>query len=110
MHYLWIQERVANGDIRVTKVWGGINPADMLTKYIDSKLLTQHMSTFGIEYLDGRAAGAPAVACLTPSRSTAGPRAASVQCGLREPAEGAVATKRVRMMSPIATIFHYEPN
>ena len=65
VHYLWIQERVANGDIVVSKVWGGENPADTLTKYIDRKLLTKHMSTFGVEYLEGRAAGAPTVACLT---------------------------------------------
>ena len=69
VHFLWIQERVASGDIKVSKVWGGINPADLLTKYLDRKLITQHMSTFGVEYLDGRAAGAPSVACLTRART-----------------------------------------
>ncbi len=51
MHDLWI-ERVAIGDIRVSKVWGGDNPADALTKCLDreGKLLTKHMTALGVDY------------------------------------------------------------
>ena len=105
VHFLWVQERVACGDIRVSKVWGGINPADILTKYIDRKLLTQHMSTFGVEYLEGRAAGALAVACLTHAVATAG---SPISGEPRELPKRAVATKRVTM-SPIETVYRYTP-
>ena len=30
--YLWVQERVANKDLKLSKVWGHDNPADLLTK------------------------------------------------------------------------------
>ena len=29
VHYLWVQERVNNGDIVLRKVWGNDNPADL---------------------------------------------------------------------------------
>ena len=35
-HYLWVQERVQKGDILVSKVLGTNNPADLLTKFLDS--------------------------------------------------------------------------
>ena len=39
VHYLWVQERVGNGDIILKKVWGGENQADLLTKIIDHKTI-----------------------------------------------------------------------
>ena len=62
VHFLWVQERVRNGDLVVSKVWGGDNPADLLTKYLTRDKMNRCMITFNLEYMDGRSAIAPAVA------------------------------------------------
>ena len=62
VHYLWVQERVACGDITLKKIWGGENPADLLTKTLDRTRLLRCLSIFGVMYRDGRSALAPAVA------------------------------------------------
>ena len=40
---LWLQEKVALGEISVHKIHGSVNVADALTKYVDKTLLQQHM-------------------------------------------------------------------
>ena len=74
VHYLWVQERVNCGDIIVKKIWGGENPADLLTKTLDKTKLLKSLSVFGIKYMDGRADVAPtisdescAVSCVVPA-------------------------------------------
>ena len=62
VHFLWVQERVRNGDLTVSKVWGGDNPADLLTKYLTRDKMDKCMIVFGLEYKDGRSAEAPEVA------------------------------------------------
>ena len=62
VHFLWVQERVKNGDLVVSKVWGGDNPADLLTKYLTRDKMDKCMLTFGLEYKGGRSAEAPEVA------------------------------------------------
>ena len=62
VHFLWVQERVHNGDLIVSKVWGGDNPADLLSKYLTRDKMDKCMVTFGMEYMAGRSAIAPAVA------------------------------------------------
>ena len=62
VHFLWVQERVRNGDLMVSKVWGSDNPADLLTKYLTRDKMDRCMLTFGLEYKDGRSAEAPEVA------------------------------------------------
>ena len=73
VHYLWVQERVNNGDIILKKIWGGENPADLLTKTLDKSKLLKCLSVFGIKYMEGRAGVAPtisdescAISCLVP--------------------------------------------
>ena len=61
VHFLWVQERVACGDIKLTKVWGGENPADMLTKYLNRDKITRIMGIFNMEYLSGRAFENPSI-------------------------------------------------
>ena len=39
---LWIQEKVSNGNLKITKVLGTINLADALTKYCDTHVLNHH--------------------------------------------------------------------
>ena len=65
VHYLWIQERVGCGDITLKKVWGGENPADLLTKILTKDTILRCMNTFGIKYLEGRSPIAPAIASLS---------------------------------------------
>ena len=61
VHYLWVQERVAAGDLVLRKVLGKLNPADVLTKHLDSVSIKRNMSIFGIEVTEGRSAIAPSI-------------------------------------------------
>ena len=58
-HYLWVQERVRNGDIVLKKVWGAENPADLLTKHLDHNRMVKLMSKFSCNHELGRALEAP---------------------------------------------------
>ncbi len=40
---LWIQGKVAGGDLKSTKVLGTVNLADALTKYCDQHVLSDHL-------------------------------------------------------------------
>ena len=62
VHFLWIQERVAKGDFKLTKVWGGENPADLLTKYLDRSTISKYMGIYNVKYMSGRSKEAPEVA------------------------------------------------
>ena len=62
VHYLWVQEKVRRGDLVISKVWGGDNPADLLTKYLTRDKMDRCMLTFGLEYMAGRSAIAPEIA------------------------------------------------
>ena len=62
VHLLWIQERVAKGDFKLLKVWGGINPADLMTKYLTREVMNTHMNTCNLKYLEGRSSEAPTLA------------------------------------------------
>ena len=48
--YLWIQERVGEGHLRITSVPGTKNVADILTKCVPGTTLVKHMTTAGFEY------------------------------------------------------------
>ena len=56
--YLWLQERVSRKDLSLTKVVGTANPADMLTKAVDSNTLNTHLQYSGLAVQQGRADGA----------------------------------------------------
>ena len=56
VHFLWVQERVKNGDLIVKKCWGGENPADLLTKHLSRSLVDKSMLMFGMKVREGRAA------------------------------------------------------
>ena len=57
---LWIQERIRNGDVNLLKVLGTENPADALTKYLDPVSMNKAMEKTNVEFMEGRAAIAPA--------------------------------------------------
>ena len=62
VHYFCVQERVKCGDLVIKKSWGGENPADLLTKYLNKNLMDKSFLLFGMKVRGGRAASAPAVA------------------------------------------------
>ena len=61
VHQLWVQERVAQGDIEVRKVDGKTNPADSLTKHVGAEDTRVHMHHTGQAYRQGRHELAPSI-------------------------------------------------
>jgi nicotinamide mononucleotide adenylyltransferase len=59
---LWVQERVASGDIEVREVEGKSNLADLLTKHRGSEDIRVHMFCTGQRYGEERHELAPQVA------------------------------------------------
>jgi hypothetical protein len=58
---LWIQERVAKGDIVIEKVRGEDNVADGLTKHVDKAKMEQFMKECGFVKKEGRHELSPAL-------------------------------------------------
>ena len=56
---LWLQQKVLEGKLVVSKVKGEDNLADALTKPVDGKLLSEHLVRVGSVLLEGRHALAP---------------------------------------------------
>ena len=54
VHQLWLQEKVALGEIQVEKILGTKNPADALTKYVTGNQLREHDKRVNLEHLKGR--------------------------------------------------------
>ena len=52
---LWIQEKVAEGDLEVEKIGGEWNPADLFTKGLGETKIRRFMELINQEYEDGRA-------------------------------------------------------
>ena len=48
--FLWIQERVGEGHIKIIAVPGARNVSDILTKAVSGALLRQHLKTLGFEF------------------------------------------------------------
>ena len=58
---LWLQQKVLEGKLVVSKVKGEDNLADALTKPVDGKLLADHLVRVGSIVCEGRHALAPAL-------------------------------------------------
>ena len=58
---LWLQQKVLEGKLVVSKVKGEDNLADALTKPVDGKLLAEHLVRVGSILPEGRHALAPAL-------------------------------------------------
>ena len=54
VNQLWIQDKVANGDIEMVKVLGNENVADALTKNVESDKLQWHMGMVNLRIDNGR--------------------------------------------------------
>ena len=55
IQYLWIQERVKSGELVISKVWGKLNPADLMTKGLPAREHWNHLQRLGFGVRDGRA-------------------------------------------------------
>ena len=59
---LWIQDKVARGEIEVIKIPGKTNIADALTKYVGSEELRRHVDSSSHQLCSGRHELSPSVA------------------------------------------------
>ena len=58
---LWLQEEVRKGQVRIIKVRGTDNPADLMTKYLSREEVVERLVGLGIEWAEvkvGKMAGA----------------------------------------------------
>ena len=62
VNQLWVQEKVASGDVELKKVEGVNNLADALTKHVDGEGLGKHMGGTGQARAHGRHVIMPQVA------------------------------------------------
>ena len=46
--HLWMQERVANKEVSISKVLGTENPADLLTKHLPRETMAKHIEFSGL--------------------------------------------------------------
>jgi hypothetical protein len=56
---LWVQQRVRNGEIQVSKILGTENPSDMMTKGLDNVSIKKFMGELGMVLAKGRHELAP---------------------------------------------------
>ena len=54
VHQLWVQDKVASGEVEVRKVDGKANLADMLTKHVGSEDIRVHLFHTAQSYVEGR--------------------------------------------------------
>ena len=56
---LWLQRLVINDDIKMTRVGGNDNYADLGTQHLDYQTLNKHLKVFGMRFAEGRSRIAP---------------------------------------------------
>ena len=61
LRYLWVQQRVARGDVEVERVPGATNPSDMMTKALPEQAASKHLAKLNFQFRDGRSTLAPEV-------------------------------------------------
>ena len=59
VHLLWLQDLVRKGEVRMSKVEGSNNPADVLTKHVSAEILHKHFRALLLYAREGRATTAP---------------------------------------------------
>ena len=73
VQYLWLQERVRAGELRVSKVLGSENAADLFTKHVPEATMDAHLKRIGFDKMKDRPATAPALATLMSAAGAARP-------------------------------------
>ena len=58
---LWVQDKLKTKKITLSKIHGPANPADILTKHVDRRVLETHLRTLSMMADHGRAASAPTI-------------------------------------------------
>ena len=66
---LWLQRLVINGDIKMTRVDGSDNCADLGKKHLDCRTMIRHMKFCGMRFAEGRSRIAPQLEHLTETDS-----------------------------------------
>ena len=46
VHFLWVQEQVICGRVKLSKVYGNDNPADLLSKYFTRDTIAQYIKSY----------------------------------------------------------------
>ena len=59
--FLWVQQKVTNGEVMLTKVKTQDNIADLMTKYVSQVDIERHLQTLGMYFMEGRFEGATEV-------------------------------------------------
>ena len=52
---LWVQDKRANGELGYQKIEGAENLGDLMTKYLGSSLMRNHLEALTLEVRGGRA-------------------------------------------------------
>ena len=76
VQYLWLQERVRGKDLKIFKVPGKENPADLMTENLNAYEMEYHLDNLGVERRSNRADMAPKVASGQVLAAVRGPRPA----------------------------------
>ena len=59
--YLWLQDLAARDRVKIAKIKGDINPADLGTKHLKSEDIDKHLNTLRCYLIDGRSAVMPQI-------------------------------------------------
>ncbi len=62
VQYLWVQSKVQDGEMKVQKVDGKANPADLMTKNLPTRDIQRHLEALCIDTACDRASLAPRLA------------------------------------------------
>lgn len=54
VQWLWLQERMHNGDVKAANALGKENRADLMTKHLGADDMTKHVGRFGFEMRNDR--------------------------------------------------------
>ena len=57
--YFWLQQKEKNQELRIEKIRGTVNPADLMTKHLDGKRLVLLCELLNIKRIDGRPSSTP---------------------------------------------------
>ena len=61
---LWVQERIREKELTLSKWPGADNPADVLSKHVPAELLRKHVPGVGLDWELGRSTLAPGIGVL----------------------------------------------